>query len=135
MKTITSRIAGALAGLALSVGAGGALAWGEQPMDPQEESLIEGVEPQELSGSYDQDTSDDWFYDSYEVVEERDPFTEERDPFTEERDPFVEDRDPFVEDRDPFVEGRDPFVEPFEEAPIERRDEPTLQDIEDFFDL
>lgn len=82
MKKISSSIAATFAGLALSFGgASVALAGGEQ--DPfaqqetqEEESLIEGVEQQELSGTYDQDPSDDWFYDSYEIGEEQ-AFAEE----------------------------------------------------------
>lgn len=83
MKKISSSIAATIAGLALSFGgASVALAGGEQdPFAQQEkqedESLIEGVEQQELSGTYDQDTTDDWFYDTYEIGEQEQAFAEE----------------------------------------------------------
>jgi hypothetical protein len=133
MKKISSSIAATVAGLALSLGgAGVALAGGEpdpyaQP-DPyaeqeleQEESLIEGVEPQQLSGSFDEDTSDDWFYDTYEIGE--------RQPLAEQ--PQLEE--PQLEE--PRFELDEELTEQQQELERELEEQAFGQEREDLFDF
>lgn len=77
MKKMTRGITAAIAGAALAlVGAGVGTAVAEP------EDLVQGLdEQQELTGEYDRDTSDDWFYDSY-TIEEQQQFQAQQEPFT-----------------------------------------------------